>query len=69
MRQRLKDEVAVRGAIAQTPQRGQRKRVRRVVSEIEAAFEREIGVSGIGEAGFARSSEAFDLARRGRLPF
>src|SRR6266545_7624230 len=68
VRQGLKNEIAVWGAIAQTAQR-QRKSVRRVVSEIEAALEREVGVGGVGKAGFTRSSEAFDLARRGRLPF
>jgi hypothetical protein len=61
MGQRLKDEVAVLGAIAQTPQGGQSQRVRGVVGQIKAALRRERHVDGIGEARLSGAQQSLEL--------
>ncbi len=61
MRQDLKDYIPIRGAIPRATQRRETERVRGIVGEVEAAFERVRLALGVGETDPARSDEARQL--------
>jgi hypothetical protein len=63
VRDRLKDDVPIRGSETGSPQGRQAQRVRGIVAEIEATAERQILVFGIGETGSPGVDETRAFAR------
>ena len=61
VRQDLKDYIPIRGAIPRATQCRETERVRGIVGEVEAAFERVRLALGVGETDPARSDEARQL--------
>ena len=66
VRQHLKDDVALAGAITLPPQRGQAQRVRGVVGQVETALQRQSEVGRIVQARAAGAKQAggFGCVRR-----
>ena len=69
MRQGLEDDESIRRSVAVGTQRGERKRVRSVIGEIETAVDREVGTLRIAQTFFAGANETGDLVRVRRFAF
>ena len=69
MRQQLKDDVPIDGAIPMPSKRGEAHRVRRVVGEIKTAFQGKAGLLCILQTSQAGTQQAGKFVRVGRLGF
>jgi hypothetical protein len=67
--ERLKNDIAISCAISPVTKRGKRKRVRRVISEVESTFEREAGIPGISKSDGTGANEPQEFVGVWRLLF